>query len=1527
MMTKPLPPVSIVAFMVMMLTCLWGQQILINEFLTANTSTNPDIVDFDDFTDWIELYNPTDSDIDLTDYYLTDNLSNPTRWPFPPGYILPAQDYLLIWADGWDDIPGNTYTRPYWPWDYYTTQRLHSNFKLSRDGEQIGLFQAWGTNSQILISQGDDWQYLDDGSNLYQAWTQPEYNADLWEEGPAELGYGDGDENTVVSYGPDSGDKYITTYFRNDFQVTGADSFQNLLLRLIVDDGAIVYLNGDEIYRFNLPPGMITFDTPAMDTVGGTDESEFLEHMLDTGSLFEGLNTLAVEIHQANPTSSDISFDFEFLGITHAAVSVVDTLTYDEQYADVSQGLASPLADIWAWYNDPTPGEANNTPAIFSTAAGITTQFSLAAGWYTGSQSLVLSTSSPDAVIRCTMDGSKPTFNSPVCEGEISLTSTTVVRARAYEPGQLSGPVVTNTYFIDESEHHLPIVAYTAEPSFLFGNELGIYSNEFKQREIPVHVEFFETESTRDYYFDGGSRLGGYNIFRFAQKPLILYSRTRYGQDELHYPFIPGNVSNYYEQLILRNSGDDWPGALLRDPLSPSLVGDKLLNIAQAYRPVALFINGEYWGISNIRERFDERYFYNHFGIEPGNVDHLEYQRNANGSSHMAATDGDLVHYNAMLDFLRNNDLSTPENYATVNEFLAVDSFIDQLCLQTFSGNPSWNHNEELWRPRTPDGRWQWICVDQDRSFQMSLVTANIVNQMSNDYEIFQLLLQNDQFHSRFVQRSAAHINSTFAAERIIAIVDSLQNNIAAELPNHVARWSDEEGIPSVAEWESSVEEIRQFSLERTAIVRIQLNTMAGSPGWSTIDISPSGDGEISVTDVPLSADLNSAWFYQQHPLEIQALPSPGFVFNGWGDGNSSPTINIVLNQDTTLTPIFSSIPGTVLPGSISETTTLTAVGSPYICPGDLIVEPGVSLTIDPGVTLRFANSGNMIIRGDLQCMGTVEAPIQMVPDTLSGALRWGALCLEETSGASLLQYVHIRGATQGPDPDRFPGAISAYDSDLMMDGILIENVDFPVFTQYGSTILQNSHIRQALGTCDYINVKYGYGEVDNCRFEGINAFDTDAIDFDGVVGGFITNNRIWNFTGDNSDGIDLGEGCIDLLIDNNRIYHCFDKGISVGQQSSGESRHNLIVGCGQGVGVKDSLATLLVNGTTFFGNMISVASFEKNPGAGGGQVEVVNSILSNSIEQTFMVDDESILQIRFSLSDTEELAGINNVLIDPYFMDAENYNFQLAPDSPAIDSGDPTLPLDPDGTLPDIGGNITYDPQDYPFLIPGNRVIINEINYQSGLEYPAGDWVELLNHSDEPVDLTGWRFKDSDDLHLFIFPSGLIILPDSMLVICRDTTDFRSVFPYVQLILGEFDFGLSSNGELIRLINDENLVEDALLYGSDPPWPIEPNGTGATLELINHELNNGFWSNWTASPPPGSPGEVNFGEADCDPPSGDATEDGEVNILDVVAIISHIMGTGTLPGDDPLCHTDLNQDGELNVLDIIILVDWIING
>ncbi|MGB2822019.1 MAG: lamin tail domain-containing protein, partial [Phycisphaerae bacterium] len=352
---------------------LLAGDVLISEFMADNENSFTD--GYQNNPDWIELQNTTTSPIDLTGWKLVDGED---EWIFPE-ITIPAQGYLVVCAtDSIDQDPAGywhvgfalttdgeylallddtgTVVHQYTPAfpeqlediSYGVLYQEHGSTVLVDKGDTAKylistagpLDPAWvepGFNddpwaegptglgfglgapsgSTTLIDDGSIWRYLDDGSNQGTAWQGTLFDDSGWASGAAELGYGDGGEVTVVSYGPDSGSKYITTYFRHTFNVTNAWQYSELTVRLLRDDGGVVYLNGQELVRDpNMPGGTITYTTLANSYIGGDEEFTFIELPADPTKLVEGTNVLAVEIHQSSGDSSDVSFDLELVGET-----------------------------------------------------------------------------------------------------------------------------------------------------------------------------------------------------------------------------------------------------------------------------------------------------------------------------------------------------------------------------------------------------------------------------------------------------------------------------------------------------------------------------------------------------------------------------------------------------------------------------------------------------------------------------------------------------------------------------------------------------------------------------------------------------------------------------------------------------------------------------------------------------------------------------------------------------------------------------------------------------------------------------------------------------------------------------------------------------------------------------------------------------------------------------------------------------------------------------------------------------------
>lgn len=233
------------------------------------------------------------------------------------------------------------------------------------------------TTNETVIAAASSWKYWDRGSMPALDWAAPSYNDAGWSNGLAQLGYGDSDEATVLSFGADANDKYVTSYFRRFFNISTPQTITGLRIRMVRDDGVGLYLNGHEIFRDNLPAGPLEYDTLALTTFGAPEENTAIIVNVPAVDLVAGANILACEVHQGARDSSDISFELELTAIRSVLAPYLITQPHDEMTpagATMSltavAGGAPPLAYQWqfggvnlAGANGPTLRVANFSAA------------------------------------------------------------------------------------------------------------------------------------------------------------------------------------------------------------------------------------------------------------------------------------------------------------------------------------------------------------------------------------------------------------------------------------------------------------------------------------------------------------------------------------------------------------------------------------------------------------------------------------------------------------------------------------------------------------------------------------------------------------------------------------------------------------------------------------------------------------------------------------------------------------------------------------------------------------------------------------------------------------------------------------------------------------------------------------------------------------------------------------------------------------------------------------------------------------
>lgn len=894
-----------------------AQEIVINELMPSNGVT---IADEDgDYSDWIELFNLERDTVDFTGYGLSDDHSNPFKWVMPQVSISP-KDHLLIFAS---------------------------------DKNRMEIVKHWET----IINWGDIWKYRLGTSEPPPQWKNLDFDDQSWESGPSGFGYGDDDDATIVPSVP-------SVYLRKIFSVENVGDISEAVLHVDYDDAFVAYLNGTEIARANIgvvnvPPTYnesATADVEPAIVYGRRPESYIIS---DIQSLLQnGENVIAIQVHnyegessdltlipfltlgmnlttsnpnEANPlldlpfkylhTNFKLSSDGELVVITDPQGNMVDQVSFGKLGQDVSYGRQPDGSNFWYLFPDATPGDSNITQGYSGTAAEPLA--SLPGGFYFTSVTVNLTAGSANDKIYYTLNGSEPDETSQVYATPIQIESTKVIRAKAFSTGSLPSRTLTNTYFINFSSA-LPVISLSTNPGNLFDEEYGIYTlgdsaetfwpyygaNFWKDWERPVHVELFETNGSKGFSIDAGIQIFGAWARAYAQKSFAIFARGKYGYSTFNYKLFTDLPYTEYEAFVLRNSGQDWNVTMFRDALMTSLVDDVDID-KQDYRPAIIFINGEYWGMLNIREKVNEHFIAQHHNVNPDSVDILE--------NHANVVQGNNVDYQALNSFIENNSMAIPANYEYIKTKMEVDNFIRYFISEIYFANVDWpGGNIKYWR-NTKNGKWRWILYDTDWGFGLSgpnafshntlefATAANSSNESNPPWSTLFLrkLLENDSFKNDFINCFADYSNSIFDSAVVINKINSIKSLIEPEIPHHGARWS----TFNPNEWLNNVQVLRDFASQRIAYMRLHFIQKFGLTGLTPVNlaISDTSMGSIKLNSLTINSANWSGNYFTDVPIRVVAQSKQGFRFVRWEGSftSSGDSLSITLSCTLNLNAIF----------------------------------------------------------------------------------------------------------------------------------------------------------------------------------------------------------------------------------------------------------------------------------------------------------------------------------------------------------------------------------------------------------------------------------------------------------------------------------------------------------------------------------------------------------------------------------------------------------------------------------------------
>lgn len=943
------------------------QILFINEVMSSNESTIRD-GDVDDpkfgsqggaYSDWIEIYNAGSQDVDLTGYTIADSSA---VWTFPEG-IVPAGGYLLVWASDKDKVAADG--------------QLHTNFKLSASGESLIFKAPDGTvvDSVSVIGLADDQSYgrENDGSSKFVAFTRATHgSANIPEISTEQVLF----INEVMA-------SNVTTIRDGD-----------------VDDPEFgskggAYSDWIEIYNagkqnINLA-GYIIADTSAQWVFPNVTVSAGGYLLLWASDK----NKVAADgqLH----TNFKLSKSGEALTLKSPDGAVIDMLTIENLSDDEVYGRKSD-GSLEMSLLKPTPGGAN----IFdqSMVPVLDPVFSHQGGFYTNEFDLRIATQESKVIIYYTTDCSDPV---PGENGTYEYSTDIRIKSRKGDPDVLSmitdisndqwnrwkapkgelfkcttikavavrddgaqSKVVTHSYFVDpdmNNRYTLPVVSLVTEYENLFDNSTGVYVNENYEKsgaewERPAHVEIFDTDGSTWFSQSIGMRIHGGWTRKYPQKSFRLYAdHVDDETDKFKYEIFPGLRGNgtgkkikSFERIILRNAGNDWTGALFRDEMMQSLVYHLNLD-TQSYRPCIVFLNGEYWGIYHIRERFDEKYLEEHYDLDDDRVSILDVFEK---SSVQEGEPEDVLAYTEdVINYLKAHSITDKSTYDYIKTKIDIDNFIDYNVAEIFFGNTDWpGNNVSIWRYKTEsgeyepdapygqDGRWRWFLKDTDFGFGLyeKPVSHNTLAFAAGDTRegeandpwavfLFKTMLQNDEFRNEFINRFADQLNTSFVPSRVNEIIDGVVSTLEPEIQEHTDRWPFIKLTKTSyfdKTWSQEVQSIKNYANNRPGYVRQHITNKFkanGVTGTSYVTLNTdTAMGHIKINSIDIQSgtpavtdpDSWTGMYFGGVPVTVKAIPKEGYVFDHWegitGVDQSSDTITVTLAGDINVTAVFKSL-------------------------------------------------------------------------------------------------------------------------------------------------------------------------------------------------------------------------------------------------------------------------------------------------------------------------------------------------------------------------------------------------------------------------------------------------------------------------------------------------------------------------------------------------------------------------------------------------------------------------------------------
>ena len=789
----------------------------INEFMASNATTICD--SFGSYSDWIELYNSTDTDMDISGFGISDNLSQPMKYRFPDGTTIAAKGYLVVFCSGNEGMQNG---------------ELHAPFGLRSYGEDVVIANRAGRiiDSYSFKNQETDVSVarIPDGAGELQPNSQPS---------PGYPNTGAGYSAFDAANRLPLGGVYISEFGGS----TG--SVASDWVELHNSTGSAVSLAGYGISNNPKNPAKWVFPDISI------EPGEYLL-LYATGSA-DKAQKKNLKLNFCISSTGEALFFFDPNG------KLIDKLSAGRMKSGQSYGRDG--SDNRFYYAEPTPGAQNGKGY-----EGITQlpAFSVTPGIYDNAVTVAI-TAGEGETIRYTTDCTTPNASSEVYSGELSISKNSVIRAAAFRDGYLSGDVATATYLFrsDGVNHALPVVTLVTDPDNLWNSKTGIYATgdqfdpdaasyadtlksatyyqaKFATEEQvdtiwekPAAFSLFDDNGKQVFTQNVGIRIAGSFGRGRAQKGFNVIARKEYGKGSMEYPFFENRPYTEYKAVVLRAGAQDQNRSKIRDELASGLLEGTDINILyQAYRPTVLYLNGEYWGVYFMKEKRNRFFVAQHENTE-NNVDL------AIGKGFKQRSYGDNSDWVSLYEYATSHDLSASDAYNYVAERMDVDSFRDYMIAEIYNGNTD-TYNFQYYRLK--GGKWKFIFYDfcwgfqspghETLAFRMGKTPSDVCSA-----KLFAAMLQNKGWRDSFCRRFEELLNTAFAPERVSALIEELYGYVEPEIKREREKFNKDTfmgvkqpntNLGTYEGFQSEISKLKDFAQRRPEELKRQLQSNLG---------------------------------------------------------------------------------------------------------------------------------------------------------------------------------------------------------------------------------------------------------------------------------------------------------------------------------------------------------------------------------------------------------------------------------------------------------------------------------------------------------------------------------------------------------------------------------------------------------------------------------------------------------------------------------------------------------------------------